>query len=315
MQTINEGFQKNKNIFVILNLMICFLVSSLIFVSPAYSLGSAKKTKRAPIPPEETLTVSEMAQKELSKIKEIKSIDLSSDSYSKSKSKSKNKNKLAEKEKSKEEMPKEEMPKEEVKGVFTVHEKPILLTQRNWNYVLGLKLQKFQPTGQIHSDLVGDFNLNHYEEHLFPTMEVGFSKDFKLSSEVFCCHVLAQVGYNSFQVPYIFASGYKAPENTRLTSMRVGWGIEAEKQVFYPELKAHSGISLGRLYYTQTSMNDLAQFSEGYTYSGWNIGLNYPVLPWLQLSGDYIYRSSFLSQNKFFMDQKHNFDLGMRIKW
>jgi hypothetical protein len=304
MQILNAKLkakvERNHKLFFILNLIIGFS-----FLNPALSASVVKKSKRIQSPPEEALTVSEMAQNELAKIKEMKSIDLSSDSSSKAKTKSKSKTKVTV----------QEAPKEEVKGVFTVHEKPILLTQRNWNYVLGFKFQNFQPTGIIHSDLVGDFNLNHYDQHLFPIMEVGFSKDFKLSSEVFCCHVLAQVGYNSFQVPYVFASGFKAPENTRLTSMRLGWGIEAEKQAFYPHLKIHSGISLGRLYYTQTSLNDLAQFSEGFTYSGWNIGWNYPVLPWLKLTGDYIYRSTFLSQNKFSMDQKHNFDLGMRITW
>jgi len=200
-------------------------------------------------------------------------------------------------------------------GVFSVKEPQIKITDRSWKYIMGIKIQNFQPTGKVHSSIVGDFDLNNYKNQILPTLEFGMSKKYDEFAPWTDWNAYAQFGYNISKVPLTFQSGYKAPDNTRLNSMRANVGIESQRSLGLDNQPAFfkTGISLGKFFYSQTSMNDLAQFSENFLFGGLNLGITYSVLNNLNLSIDYIFRKSL--QNSSLELQTHNLELGLRVIW
>ena len=96
--------------------------------------------------------------------------------------------------------------------------------------------------------------------------------------------------------------------------MKVNLGLDVHKPMtLIPESFYKIGIQLGKFFYTQTSSNDLAQFSESLFFAGLNLGANFSWNQNLDFSGDYIYRQALNTST--LKTQAHNFELGLRVKW
>ena len=202
----------------------------------------------------------------------------------------------------------------EENGVFTVLDPALKLTERTWKYLIGAKIQSLKPSGTIRADIIGDFNLNTYRQQLFPTLEFGVGKMISTESDWKDWNALIQLGYSSILVPFNFPSGYSAPKNTRFNTMKVNLGLDVHKPMtLIPESFYKIGIQLGKFFYTQTSSNDLAQFSESLFFAGLNLGANFSWNQNLDFSGDYIYRQALNTST--LKTQAHNFELGLRVKW
>lgn len=202
----------------------------------------------------------------------------------------------------------------ESNGIFTVQEPTFKLTERSWNYLLGFKVQSIKPAGTFHSSIVGDFDLNTYQAQIFPTVELGIGKKYETLAPWSDWSLLAQMGYSSSKIPVTFQSGYKAPANTRLNMMKANIGIETQRALFASQASFYKvGISMGKFFYSQTSMNDLAQFSENFLFGAMNMGLSYSWWDRFSLSADYIFRSPL--QSSPLQLQAHNVELGLRVQW
>lgn len=199
-------------------------------------------------------------------------------------------------------------------GIFTVQEPPFKITARSWKYLLGLKAQSIKPAGTFHSSIVGDFNLNSYQTHILPTLELGLKRKYETLAPWSDWSVLAQMGYSSAQVPVIFQTGYKAPANTRLNMMKANIGIETQRALFVSSTSYYkAGISIGKFFYSQTSMNDLAQFSESFLFGAMNLGLTHSWWESFNVSVDYIFRRPL--QSSPLQLQAHNVELGLQVQW
>ncbi len=212
-------------------------------------------------------------------------------------------------------------------GIFALSEPKLKITDRTWNYLLGLKAQQIKPKGRVHTSIVGDFDLSKYDHQVLPSLEfgvtsklsdlfggVGAAADTSQQLWFDSGSATLQVGYNSYVVPVSFESGYKAPDSTRFKTLLLNVLVEGESQLTVQvPLNYKMGLSIGKFYYTQTSLNDYAQFSEGLVFGSLNLGLNYFWFDNVSVSGDYIYRTPL--QVSSIDLQNHNFELGLRIQW
>ncbi len=199
-------------------------------------------------------------------------------------------------------------------GIFTVQEPELRLTSRSYQYLIGVKVQTLQPAGKVHSPFVGDFNLNSYDPQIFPVIEAGMSKDISSPSPWSSWNLIGQVGYSSVKVPLVFPSGYQAAEATKLNTMRASLGFEILRpSEGIPHLYFNLGTAIGKLFYTQTSFNDLAQFSESLTFGAFGLGANYDWKKTVDFSAAYVFRNAL--RNSDLNIQTHNFELGMKVRW
>lgn len=199
-------------------------------------------------------------------------------------------------------------------GIFTVQEPPLKITERQWKYLMGLKAQSIKPGGTFHSSIVGDFDLNTYDSQILPTLELGLRKKYETLTPWSDWSVLAQMSYSSAQVPVRFQSGYKAPPNTRLNMMKANIGIETQRAILNNSASYYkAGMAIGKFFYSQTSMNDLAQFSESFLFGSMNLGLSYSWWETFNISADYIFRRPL--QSSPLQLQAHNVELGLQIQW
>lgn len=203
-------------------------------------------------------------------------------------------------------------------SIFKVEDPELIVLQRPWKYVFGLKIQSIKPYGKVSSSLVGDFNLNSYPTSLFSSAEFGVGKKISRWAPWDDWKALAQVGYSSARVPLVFKSGYQALEDTQINTLKVNLGIEAQRSMdatlqFNKPLFYKVGLSIGKMIYTQTSLNDLGQFSESLFYGGINLGANYFLYDNITFSGDYIFRAPL--QASLLGVQQHNFELGLNVIW
>lgn len=203
----------------------------------------------------------------------------------------------------------------EQNGVFAVKDPTLKIVEREWKYVLGLKAQSFKPRGKVHSPIVGDFNLNKYESHLLPSIEFGILKKYENLVPWNLWTAFLQIGYNSVKVPVVFQSGYQAPENTRLKILKLDVNLESQSLLYEAAQSVYykAGAAFGKLYYTQTSLNDFAQFSESVFFGSILLGVTYQSLTNLEWMMSYVYRQT-LGVSSLDL-QAHNLELGMRLQW
>lgn len=209
-------------------------------------------------------------------------------------------------------------------GIFSLHEPELNLFDRQWKYQLGVRIQQIKPKGVVHSEIVGDLSLNKYDRQWLPSLEFGVSADISDFSQksiylspfkwMQTGSILLQLGYNSYQVPVVFESGYRAPQSTRLNTIFINSLFLNESILSHRNsLFLKSGFALGKFFYTQTSLNDMAQFSKGILFGTILLGLNYHWSKDWSISGDYLYRHPL--QASSIELQRHNLELGVKVQW
>lgn len=199
-------------------------------------------------------------------------------------------------------------------GIFTYQEPELQFAQRPFAYIVGFRVEHLQPKGVVHSEIVGDFNLNSYQMHWFPLIEFGISKNNPHIWDWQKWTLLAQLGYSSYSEQVQFSSGFWAPPDTRLNTLRANLFWKAE--VLKPELlpfRYSYGASFGKVYYAQTSSNDLAQFAENLYFLGFHGGAIYPINQFLETSIEYVYRLR--THSSALAIEPHNLEFGMSILW
>ncbi len=202
----------------------------------------------------------------------------------------------------------------EPSGIFTVQAPQTKITDRTWKYVMGLKVQSLKPSGKVPSSLVGDFNLNEYHHQVFPSLEMGLGKKYEDLAPWSDWSLLAQFGFSAAQTPTSLKTSYRKSDNTRFNVLKTNIGLETQRPISTETAAFYkAGLSLGKFFFSQTSLNDLAQFSENLSFFAVTLGLNYSLLDNFYLSGDYIFRSPL--QQSTLQLQNHNFELGLRVLW
>lgn len=199
-------------------------------------------------------------------------------------------------------------------GIFYVDRPKLILSERRWKYLLGMKIQLLQPLGFVRSEIVGDFYLNNYPARWMPSLEFGGIHSLPSALPWTHWSYVGAVGYSSAKVHVQFPSGYPAPEDTRLNLMLASLKAEVLRPLppAVPGL-LKVGIGLGKIFYTQTSPNDLAQFSENLMYGSLNLGCTYLLSDAIQVLGTYTLHYPLHSSTMGL--QRHNFELGAEIKW
>lgn len=191
--------------------------------------------------------------------------------------------------------------------------RPQIIT-RDWQYFLGFKIQPMQAQGNVSNSVVGNFDLGNNAPTVHPSLELGFSKPFPAEDLFVNWGLVGQTGFSTEQVKLTFPSGYSAPQDTHLNTLTSSLGAKIEFAA--PRLSAlyfNTSARLGRITYTQTSLNDLAQFSEAATYLSLSLGSSYNFYENWQVTADYSNRK--LNQKSSLKIQTDNIEIGLRAIW
>lgn len=191
--------------------------------------------------------------------------------------------------------------------------RPQIIT-RDWKYFFAFKFQSLQPMGSVNNKVVGRFDLNKNPRTFHPSLEIGFSKPIITENLFVNWGLLGQTGFSSQQVQLNFPSGYAAPHDTHLNTLTSAVGAKLEWAL--PKLSSlyfNTSARLGRVSYTQTSLNDMAQFSEAANFLSMGLGVCYDIQDSWQVTLDYNQRK--MTQKSDLRIQPENTELGFRVIW
>jgi hypothetical protein len=202
----------------------------------------------------------------------------------------------------------------EFNGVLKLKDPRPQIIIRDWKYFFAFKFQSLQPMGVVHNRVVGPFDLSNNAKTFHPSLEIGFSKP--IANEDFFVNwgLLGQAGFSSQQIKLNFPSGYAAPQDTHLNTLTSSLGAKLEWAFpKFSSLYFNTSTRLGRIAYTQTSLNDMAQFSNAANYFSMGLGTCYDIKDNWQMTLDYSQRK--LVQKSDLKIQSENAELGLRVIW
>jgi opacity protein-like surface antigen len=191
--------------------------------------------------------------------------------------------------------------------------RPEIIT-RDWKYFMGFKMQSLHPKGNVNNNVVGNFDLENNNATAHPSFEIGFSKPLPNDDFFANWGILMQTGFSTAPIKLTFPSGYSAPQDTHLNTLTSAIGAKLEVALpRFSSLYFNSSARVGRISYTQTSINDLAQFSEAASFYALGLGTSYNFYDNWQLTADYSNRK--ISQKSDLKIQSDNTELGLRVTW
>lgn len=189
---------------------------------------------------------------------------------------------------------------------------------RSWKWLVGVKVQQYQPEGKVNLQHTQGINLNRLDSVNLPSLEFGFNKPWKLESKELKIKtgMLAHFGYASQDSQVMFVSGYKVNDarvNTFLSDLTLTANMGSN--TVWTWLEGTAGVGVGTLSYTQGSDNAYARFNEQTRFMNWLVGANFNVNePW-QIFLNYNQRNLLANEEPSFSIQRDNWELGTRMQW
>jgi opacity protein-like surface antigen len=202
-------------------------------------------------------------------------------------------------------------------GMLSLKDPRPEIVGRKWDYFLGLSAQRFEPQGAASNDLTASsFELGNAGQTVMPALALGFRAPLYSQDQSWQLNwgLGAKVGYASQSTTATFTTGYKHSD-VRLTSTL----ISANPQLSFTALRAKwltaiAGYEWGNLTYTQSSSDELANFSVHSAYTGWNLGLDFNLTSNWAITTMYTQRRLTSKQDLLAL-QQDNYELGTRILW
>lgn len=192
---------------------------------------------------------------------------------------------------------------------------------RSWKYILGLKLQKWQPQGEVLL-LTEKLNLGSSQSGTMPYIEFGtkkylgslnnLSSNQAVSSWSADWGLLGDFGYLSQANNFEFKSGYKTT-NTKLNSVsfNIGPQLILSQSSWWNLLFA---FQLGFVSYSQSSETDLATFTRQiYNYS-FLLGAEFKLTENLGVLAQTSLKEM-ITKNAGLTLPNNNLEAGLRLTW
>lgn len=202
----------------------------------------------------------------------------------------------------------------QVSGVLSLKDPKKEVQTREWNYILGIKAQAFQPRGIVKNDLGETFNLNSRGTTFMPTLELGAQTSaWNLGAVNLKVVGSGDISYANQQTSVSLASGFRISETyLNVIEMSGGLGLQLSWQELN-SLFAEFEYRIGELNYTQASTNDFANFSEAGQIQKLSTRLLWQV-------GNSLHLSLGLSQNEILNNsaidvETTRYDIGTRFIW
>jgi hypothetical protein len=190
------------------------------------------------------------------------------------------------------------------------------VARRSGQLGLALTLQSFQPRGVVGNEFTNaEFDLGKNGSTILPTIQ--FSYEHQLMSRPSWAADLglaAKFAYMSQKAKAEFESGFVEKDvrvNTMIWSLGPQLGFTMQR---WSWLRPELGASWGKLTYTQTSSNELANVSRSGAYFDWNLGLEFRLSRSWNLLARYTH-AQISSSRKDISIQPDNYALGAKLVW
>lgn len=187
---------------------------------------------------------------------------------------------------------------------------------RTGQFGLGLTFQSFQPRGVVGNEFTNsEFDLGKNGSTVLPTVQ--FSYEHQLIARTNWSTDLglaAKVAYMSQKAKAQFESGF-VEKDVRLNTMIWGFGPQLGFTLTrWSWLHPILGASWGKLTYTQTSSNELANVSRSAAYFDMTAGLEFHISRTWNILARYTH-AQISSPRKDINIQPDNYALGTKLVW
>lgn len=155
-------------------------------------------------------------------------------------------------------------------GILSLQDPTPEFKIRSYDWLLGLKFQSFQPSGQLQSKKTQTVNLDTASSFYLPSLELGLR--FPISEPQWHWGVVAQGGYNSHPTSVIYTDKSQDPEGQLTTILSdIGLTLEYDPSA-YLGLQASTGA--GVINYSQTGASSYSKITEDSTFQYFSVGLH-----------------------------------------
>ena len=189
------------------------------------------------------------------------------------------------------------------------------VASRGWDYVLGLSLQTFKPSGMASNDLTAStFDMSRAHASPMPAASFGFRKNgITMDSWSMAWGLAGNFAYTTAKGSARFTTGYVAPDSTlssALVSVDPSLNLRLAR---WSRLRLNVGGEVGSVNYTQSSSNKRAAFAEHASYYGEALALEYNFVANVSILAKYVHRK--LAATSALGLQSDNYALGTEVTW
>jgi hypothetical protein len=141
-------------------------------------------------------------------------------------------------------------------------ELPPSAPRRTFNWVFGVKVQKFQPTGQLKAPGAFRFNLSRQSPFYLPSLELGTRfKGPENETGIYHWGILAHGGYTA-QDSYVFLYNHPPDSSAKLTTLLSDIGLNGDFEQFDSHWGVDAAAGLGMLGYSQSGISNSNEVSD-----------------------------------------------------
>lgn len=183
---------------------------------------------------------------------------------------------------------------------------------RSYDWVIGVKVQSFQPSGELRGYNTVRFRLENQSAFYLPSLELGLQ--FNLANQQWSWGLLTHAGYSSQNSLVSFSDKTQDPE-ARLTTLLTDAGLHVAYEPTLANWGFQSDLGAGVINYSQTGTSAYSKVSRESNFEFLSFGLhaNFPKNWQVLLS--YVNRNLINKQNSEIFLPTDSVELGTRFLW
>ncbi len=183
---------------------------------------------------------------------------------------------------------------------------------RSYDWLLGVKVQSFQPSGQLQGYNTVPYRLENMSAFYLPSLEFGLQ--FKAPSQHLKWGFLLHAGYSSQQSLVSFSDKTQDPE-ARLTTLLTDVGFHLAFEPTPGSWGFQSDLGVGVVNYSQTGSSAYSKVSRESNFEFFSAGMHINAPKNWQVLLSYVNRNLLNPQTSEIFLPTDSIELGTRLAW
>ncbi len=197
-------------------------------------------------------------------------------------------------------------------SILTLSDPTPKMRTRSYDWLLGVKVQSFQPSGQLQSDSTTTLSLENIPSFYLPTLEMGLR--FQSSHPQWHWGPLVHAGFSSQASLVSFKDQTQDPE-ARLTTLLSDGGLMLDFEPQPDSWGVFSSAGVGVINYSQSGSSSFSKITEDATFQFFSAGLHFHMNTKWQVLISHMNRNLINPEaSKVFMPSDST-ELGTRFLW
>ncbi len=183
---------------------------------------------------------------------------------------------------------------------------------RSYEWLLGVKVQSFQPSGELRGYNTAPYRLENISAFYLPSLELGLQ--FDLSAPQWTWGFLTHAGYSSQNSLVSFSDKTQDPE-ARLTTLLTDVGLHLAYEPLPGRWGLQSDLGAGVINYSQSGSSAYSRVSRESNFEFLSLGVHVNAPRNWQVLLSYINRNLLNPQNSEIFLPTDSLELGTRLLW